>query len=125
MIEDDLRELIGSELPDISVYSRLIPLALPDCIVIQEGAGTPTRSSIRRAIHRITVLGVSTREDTASNLAHAARDVLLTHIPRDSATTHYYTATALTNGSPVLRRKAPNGPHYIASVDMEVVASLP
>ena len=122
MIEDDLRELIGSELPGTAVYSRLIPMALPECIVVQSGAGAPTRASIRRAVHRITLMAVSSDEATASSLVHAARDALITGIPYDSASTHYYTARALTDGS--LRRKAYDGPRYIMSVDMEVVASL-
>ncbi len=124
MIEDDLRELIGSRAPGTAVYSRIIPLVMPECIVIQSDGGTPTRASIRRAIHRITILGVSTDQPTASNLVRTARDALIEGCPWDSATTHYYKATALA-GSPALRRKAYNGPRYIESVSMEVVASLP
>lgn len=124
MIEDDLRELIGSRVPGIAVYSRIIPLAMPECIVVLSDGGTPTRASIRRADHRITLLGVSRDRSLASNLVRAARDALIEGCPWSSATTHYYTATAVA-GSPSLRRKAYNGPRYIESVSMEVVASLP
>lgn len=123
MIEDDLRELIGSRVPGIAVYSRIIPLAMPECIVVLSDGGMPTSASIRRAIHRVTIMGVSTDQPTASSLVRTARDALIEGCPWSSATTHYYTATAVA-GSPSLRRKAYNGPRYIEAVDMEVVASL-
>ena len=122
MIEDDLRELIGSELPGYSVYSRIIPIDLPQCIVVQEGAGQPSTASIRRATHRVTMMAVSQDKGTAANMLRTARDALIPGIPWTSATTHYYTARAMADGS--VRRKALNGPRYIEYVDMEVVASL-
>lgn len=122
MIEDDLRELIGSKLPGKAVYSRLIPLTLPECIVVQANAGTPTTASIRRAIHRITLMAVSEDAGSAAQILRMARDAVITGLPFDSASTHYYTATTLADGS--LKRKALNGPRYIEYVEMEVLASL-
>ena len=56
------------------------------------------------------------------SLLRTARDALITNLPWTSASTHYYTARSLADGS--LKRKALNGPRYIEYVDMEVVASL-
>ena len=123
MIEDDLRELIGSRVPGIAVYSRSIPIALPECIVVQADAGTPTTASIRRAIHRVTLLSVSPDIGNATDRLCMARDALIKGTPWSSASTHYYTARTLA-GSPSMRRKAHNGPRYILYVEMEVVASL-
>ena len=122
MIEDDLRELIGSRLPGTDVYSRLIPVSLPECVVVQAEAGTPRTASIRRANHRVVLLAVSREKDQAMSLLRTARDALITNLPWTSASTHYYTARSLADGS--LQRKALNGPRYSEYVDMEVVASL-
>lgn len=122
MIEDDIRELIGSKLPDTEVYSRLIPIHLPTCIVVLSDGGTPQTSSIRRARHRITLLSIAATQYSAKQALVQARDALIEGTPFDTASAHYYTATALADGS--LTQKALNGPRYIESVDMEVVASL-
>ena len=122
MIEDDLRDIISAQLPGVPVYSRLIPLNLPECIVVQELGGTPSTAGIRRATHRVAVMAISASQRYAQDLLRSARDILITGIPADRSGTHYYTAKALADGH--MARKTPHGPKYIESVDMEVVASL-
>lgn len=122
MIEDDLRDIISAQLPGVPVYSRLIPLNLPECIVVQELGGSYILGGIRRAAQTITVMAVSTCKATAENRLREARDALITRIPATVGGTHYYTAKSLADGS--VKKKAARGPTYIEFVDMEVVASL-
>ena len=48
MIEDDLRGLLANEL-DEDVYARLIPVGMPECVVVQNMGGSTARAGIRRA----------------------------------------------------------------------------
>lgn len=122
MIEDDLRDMIADQLPGVPVYSRLIPLNLPECIVVQELGGEPSTAGIRRATHRVAVMAISASQRYAQDILRSARDILITGIPADRSGTHYYIARALADGH--MARRTPAGPKYIESVDMEVVASL-
>lgn len=122
MIEDDLRDLLETQLPGTDVYARMIPLTLPECVVVQEMGGAPSSSSIRRAEHTVTLMAVSRDRSTAIRRLRAARDALVSCIPFDSADSHYYTAVSVADGS--LKRKALNGPAYIEYVDLRVVVSL-
>ena len=38
MIEDDLRGLLAEDM-DVDVYARLIPLGMPECVMVQEIGG--------------------------------------------------------------------------------------
>lgn len=122
MIEDDIRDLLSAQIPDVAIYSRLIPMALPECIVVQELGGTPSTAGIRRATYRITLLAISASQRYAQDLRDTVRNKLITHLPADHAGTHYYLARPLNNGG--LRRKTPAGPKFIEYADLEVVASL-
>ena len=122
MIEDDLRDIIAENLPGVAVYSRMIPIDLPECVCVQEIGGSYVLGGIHRARQTITVLAVSTCKAIAENRLREARDALITHIPATVGSTHYYTAKSLADGS--LKKKAARGPAYIEFVDMEVVASL-
>ena len=122
MIEDDLRDIIADAIPGIAVYSRQIPMDLPECVCVQEIGGSYVKGGIRRAAQRITVMAVSTCKATAENRLREARDALITCIPATVGGTHYYTAKSLADGS--VKKKAARGPAYIEYVDMEVVASL-
>ena len=122
MIEDDLRTLLSERIPGVRIFSRMIPLDLPECITVQEIGGGYVKAGIRRAVQRVTVMAVSTSKATAEDRVRQARDELIKGLPSDIEGTHYYTARALADGS--LKKKALNGPRYIEYVDLEVVASL-
>lgn len=122
MIEDDLRTLLAESMPGIRCYSRMIPLELPECITVQEIGGAPSTAGIRRAVHRISVMAISTDQATAQDRLRQARNAIIRGLPADIGGTHYYLATALADGS--LKKKALNGPRYIEFTDMEVIASL-
>lgn len=122
MIEDALRGIIADAITDVPVYSRLIPLPMPECICVQEDGGTVVNAGIRRTRHRVTVLACSSDRTEAVTLLRRARDALITRIPADADGIHYYTAVGLGDGS--LRKKALNGPRYIEFTDLEVTASL-
>ena len=119
MIEDDLRILMGSIA--IPVYSRAIPLRADECISVQIAGGTPIMAGIRRASHTVTILSASRSKSNAMRNLAIARDFLITHIPADINGTHYYTATAVGDGSTQSRQA--NG-LFIEFCDMEVIASL-
>lgn len=122
MIEDDLRDIIAGEIEGTPVYSRMIPMTLPECIVVQRIGGTPVYSGIRKARETVTVMAVSTSKALAEDLVRTAADIITKAMPTDTASGHYYTATALADGS--LKKKSRNGPAYIEFIDMEVLASL-
>ncbi len=122
MIEDGLRGIIADAITDVPVYSRLIPLPMPECICVQEDGGTVVNAGIRRTRHRIVLSACSQDRTRAARLLRIARDVLITHVPGDADGIHYYTATAEGDGS--LRRKTANGPRYVEFTDFTVEASL-
>lgn len=121
MIEDDLRGLLADAM-DVDVYARMIPMELPECVVVQEIGGEKVDAGIRRNRHTISVMAVSYSQASAIQRMKAARNFLTTHIPTTVSGTHYYTAKALADGS--LKRKSLNGPKYIEFVDMTVEASI-
>lgn len=122
MIEDDLRGIITGSM-DVPVYSRLIPTALPDCIMVAYAGGRAVKSGIRKARYLVTLYSVSPDRPTASARLRQARDALITALPSTTAAgVHYYYATAINEGG--LKRKTSAGPVYLEYVDMEVMASL-
>jgi hypothetical protein len=121
MIEDDLRGLLDDAM-DVDVYSRLIPLDLPECVTVQEIGGDHVDAGIRRTSHTITVMAVSSVQATAIQRMKFARNYLIRNIPATIGATHYYTAVPMADGS--LKMKALNGPRYVEYVDMQVVASI-
>ena len=122
MIEDDLREILSAQLPGVPIYSRVIPMTLPECIVVQELGGTPSTAGIRRATHRVAVMAISASQEYAMDLRETARTALIKSMPAGHAGTHYYIARPLDSSAE--KRKTPAGPKYIAFADLEVVASL-
>ena len=123
MIEDDIRDILAGQIPGVTFISRLIPMALPECVVVQEiDGGTPSTAGIRRASHRISLMAISSSQRYAQDLRDTVRTVLIKNIPADLNGTHYYTARPLDTSSH--RNKTPAGPKYIEIADMEVVASL-
>jgi len=122
MIEDDLRDIIAGTIEGTPVYSRMIPAPLPECIVVQRIGGSPVYSGIRKAREVVTVMAVSTSKALAEDLVREAADIIITSMPHDTTSGHYYTATALADGS--LMKKSRNGPAYIEYIDLEVLASL-
>ena len=122
MIEDDLRTIIAGQLPTVAVYSRFIPPELPECIAVQEVGGRSSTAGIRRNIRIIAVMACSKDKQYAEVIVRLARDALIRHIPADVNGTHYYTARALADGHVLM--KARNGPRYIETCDLEVVASI-
>lgn len=121
MIEDDLRGLLAEEM-DVDVYARLIPLGMPECVMVQEIGGHLVNSGIRRTSHTVTVMACSSNQATAVQRMKDARDLLTTGIPATIGGTHYYTAVPLADGS--LKMKSVSGPKYVEFVDMTVEASL-
>lgn len=121
MIEDDLRGLLADEL-DEDVYARLIPVGMPECVVVQNMGGSTARAGIRRAYYTISVMGVSADRERAGQIMRRARNKLVKALPVKIGDTHYYTAIPLADGK--LDYKTNNGPKYVAFVDMEVGASL-
>lgn len=121
MIEDDLRGLLAEEM-DVDVYARLIPLGMPECVMVQEIGGQALNAGIRRTSHTISVMACSQDQETAGQLMRAARNLITAGIPATIGNTHYYTAVPLADGS--LKMKASNGPRYVEYVDMQVVASI-
>ena len=121
MIEDDLRGLLSDNM-EAAVYARLIPLEMPESVTVQEIGGSAIDAGIRRTRHTISVMAVSGNQETAGQLMREARDILITNIPADIGGTHYYTATALADGSLFIKRL--NGPKYVEYCDMEVEASI-
>ena len=121
MIEDDLRGLLAEDM-DVDVYARLIPLGMPECVMVQEIGGQSVMGGVHRASHTITVMACSSSIETAGQRMRAARDLLTQGLPATIGGTHYYTAVPLADGS--LRMKAVNGPRYIEYVDMTVEASI-
>lgn len=121
MIEDDLRGLIDPE-TEVEVYARLIPLGLPECIVLQEIGGRTSTAGIRRNYRTVSVMAVSSDRETAGQRMRWGRNFLTENIPAYINGTHYYKATPLADGT--LLMKARNGPRYITYCDMEVECSL-
>lgn len=121
MIEDDLRTLL-SPVTDVSIYSRLIPADMPECVVVQEIGGRTGRAGIRRAYRLISVMGVSRDASLSQERMLRARDYLTTHIPVTIGSTHYYKAVPMADGN--LLMKSLNGPKYVHYCDIEVEASL-
>lgn len=121
MIEDDLRTLL-SPVTDVSIYSRLIPAGMPECIMIQEIGGRSSGAGIRRNYRTVAIMSCSSDRETAGRRMREARDYLIEHLPAKINGTHYYTAEALADGS--LFMKSASGPKYVVSVDMEVDCSL-
>lgn len=121
MIEDDLRGLLADEL-DENVYARLIPVGMPECVVVQNMGGSTARAGIRRAYYIISIMGVSADRERAGQIMRKARNKLVRALPVKIGDTHYYTAIPLADGK--LDYKTNNGPKYVAFVDMEVGASL-
>lgn len=120
MIEDDVRAIITGSV-DVPIYPRLIPSELPECVTVQYAGGRPVKAGIRKAVHIITLLAVSRDRQTAADRLRRVRNTLITSMPQDLGGIHYYTATALGDGS--LRRKTASGPVYIEYTDLEVLSS--
>ena len=121
MIEDDLRGLLAEDI-DVDVYARLIPLGLPECVMVQEIGGQIIGGGVHRTRHTITVMACSSNIETAGQRMREARNLLTAGLPATINGTHYYTAVPLADGS--LKMKANNGPRYIEYVDMSVEASI-
>lgn len=122
MIEDDLRDLLASvQSQSISVYARLIPMEVPECLSVQHIGGSSSSCSIRKAVHRVSVLAVSKDRSRAASLMRNARDTLITHLPADINGTHYYYARALMDGTVRERRLNDS---WVEFCDLEVVASV-
>lgn len=122
MIEDGLRGIIADNFDVVPVYSRLIPLPMPECICVQVDGGTPVSAGIRRTRYKVVLSACSADRTKALKLLRIARNVLITHVPADADGIHYYTAVADADGS--LRRKTVNGPRYVEFTDFTVEASL-
>lgn len=121
-IEDDLRTIIAdSSVLDVPVYARYFPSDLPDSVMVQRAGGHAIKSGIHKASHIITVMSASQDQRVASIRLRLARDTLITSIPADIGTVHYYTATALGDG--MVRRKTARGEVYITYVELEVLSS--
>jgi len=121
MIEDDLRGLLAEDI-DVDVYARLIPLGLPECVMVQEIGGQIIGGGVHRTRHTITVMACSSNIETAGQRMREARNLLTAGLPATINGTHYYTAVPLADGS--LKMRANNGPRYIEYVDMSVEASI-
>lgn len=119
MIEDDLRGLLVDEL-DVDVYARLIPVGMPECVMVQEVGGRSSTAGIRRNYHTISVMACSADRETAGERMREARNILTTRIPAEINGTHYYTAVPLADGS--LDMKAER--KYVTYCDIEVGCSL-
>lgn len=121
MIEDDLRGLLADAM-DVDVYARLIPLGMPECVMVQEIGGRTSSAGIRRNYHTVSVMAVSISQASAIQRMKFARNFLTENIPADISGTHYYKARPLADGS--LKMKSVNGPKYVEYCDIEVEASL-
>lgn len=121
MIEDDLRGLLAEDI-DVDVYARLIPLGLPECVMVQKIGGQIIGGGVHRTRHTITVMACSSNIETAGQRMREARNLLTAGLPATIGNTHYYTAVPLADGS--LKMRANNGPRYIEYVDMSVEASI-
>ena len=119
MIEDDLCTLLAGEI-GVDVYARLIPIGMPECVMVQEVGGRSSTAGIRRNYRTVSVMACSADRETAGQRMREARNILITNIPADINGTHYYTATALADGS--LWMKAER--KYVAYCDLEVGCSL-
>lgn len=119
MIEDDLRTMLASEL-DVDVYARLIPIGMPECVMVQEIGGRSSPAGIRRNYRTISVMACSADRETAGQRMREARNILTTRIPAEINGTHYYTAVPLADGS--LDMKAER--KYVTYCDIEVGCSL-
>ena len=49
MIEDDLCTLLAGEI-GVDVYARLIPIGMPECVMVQEIGGHSSTAGIRRTL---------------------------------------------------------------------------
>ena len=121
MIEDDLCTLLAGEI-GVDVYARLIPIGMPECVMVQEVGGRSSTAGIRRNYRTVAIMSCSSDQETAGKRMREARDYLIEHLPAKINGTHYYTAEALADGT--LFMKSANGPRYVVSVDMEVDCSL-
>jgi hypothetical protein len=121
MIEDDLRGMIAEGM-DVDVYARLIPLELPECVVVQQIGGRSSTAGVRRNYRTVTLMAVSTDREKAGQMMRACRNFLTAHIPAEINGTHYYTAVPQADGKLLL--KAKNGPRYVTFVDIEVGCSI-
>ena len=125
MIEDDLCQLVrdATDAPDVLVIPRYIPADQPDCICIQAVGGSSVSSTIRRAVHYVSVMGVARDQPAARRLMKWARDYLTMNIPAEAPGGRWlYTAVPTASGSRQL--KSTRGPTYIESITLEVEASI-
>ena len=125
MIEDDLCQLVrgATDRPDVPIYPRYIPLDQPECIAIQVIGGRAVSSTVKRAIHEVSVMGVARDQPRARELMKWARDYLTTEIPAEAQGGRwFYRAVPLASGSDQF--KSTRGPTYIETITLEVEASL-
>ena len=121
MIEDELREFLAPY-TTVPVYSRQLPPDLPECFCIQEIGGRTSNSSIRRAVHFISIMACSDRLERARELLNEARNIYTTELPAEIGTKHYYYGVPLAEGT--IKMRASRGPAYILHATMEVTREL-
>ena len=125
MIEDDLCQLVrdATDAPSVLIIPRYIPADQPECICVQAVGGSSISSTIKRAVHYVSVMGVSRDQPTARRLMKWARDYLTMHIPAQAMGGRWlYTAVPTASGSTQL--KSTRGPTYVESITLEVEASI-